>query len=367
MRCAALLFLICFDFLAMLGKAVVLLAVLSIVYAQQRWYYTGNFQNHEITAERFAGTSFSQEDLFNVIRPKHLIYGGLASRAQASNTSNSAALIDTLQNDILAFGNGSMIHIVESVDYPLHIAKNYGRYSDLSSGNETEDFEVLKFKGEVGLYDHQRRVFLEKYWRDITIGELQVVKFVKATAGGTEHDSSIPAVTVVESNQVLEVDISAAGDVVVSQGAETTVDDAIVDLTSSQAIPSSDATGDARLVPSAESAASLSGGAVHQVAFTTDLHGRSTLYSHTWSVPEDKSPLAAAEKTVLDAAVKDVRVMSYNLWHNNPPSWVYHHPRYNPCVTSMLFVLITGIHRTCLVLFLLFAGSGGSATTAVSG
>jgi hypothetical protein len=340
-------------------RFVILLAFLSAVYAQQRWYYTGNFQNHDITTQRFAGVTFAQADLLDLDRHKHLIYGGLVSRAQASDTSDSAALVEVLQSELLAFGNDSAIHIVDSVEYPLHIAKNYGRYTDPSSGNETADFEVLKYKGEVGLYDHQKRIFLEKYWRDITIGELQVVKFVKSTTSGAEQRETSPVAEVGGSSQVLEVDISAAGDVVVSQGTESTVDAAIIDLTSREANPPS-STGAESPNPSAGTANELEG-EIHQVAFTSDLHGRSTLYSHTWSAGQEVAKQSAAPDSTEGTTVKDVRVMSYNLWHNNPPSWVYHHPRYVSYLHGCVFSTVAADFYTSFSP----AESVGNATTAV--
>ena len=63
----------------------------------------------------------------------------------------------------------------------------------------------------------------------------------------------------------------------------------------------------------------------HRVIFAIDVLGRATLVKHTWKaspVSDSATVEDTAASTPADAAVP-LRVMTYNLWHNNPPSWIY--------------------------------------------
>lgn len=57
----------------------------------------------------------------------------------------------------------------------------------------------------------------------------------------------------------------------------------------------------------------------HMIAYTSDLFGRRALVVHTWDRPEN---LHARSGGNVDSS-RDLRIMTYNLWHNNPLSWVY--------------------------------------------
>jgi len=54
----------------------------------------------------------------------------------------------------------------------------------------------------------------------------------------------------------------------------------------------------------------------HNMLFSLDLYGRHTLVAHTWSSP-NLLPIASSKTPPA------LKILTYNLWHNNPPSWVY--------------------------------------------
>lgn len=76
---------------------------------------------------------------------------------------------------------------------------------------------------------------------------------------------------------------------------------------------------------------------LHRLMWTWDMFGRNSIIHHTWHV--DHTSLtsntectanandAGTGKSGVDLEGK-LRVMTYNLWHHNPPSWVYHDKRY---------------------------------------
>lgn len=59
----------------------------------------------------------------------------------------------------------------------------------------------------------------------------------------------------------------------------------------------------------------------HKVVWMADLFGRRALVLHTWDHLEEIPRAEHIDPTKL-------RVMTYNLWHNNPLSWVYQDKKY---------------------------------------
>lgn len=299
--------------------SIVLLISLAVsANAQQRWYYTGQFRNNEVIDEKFAGSSFSPDDLHGATFRHVLFYGGIVSKSHHTNISDYEEVLNVARNDLLGVGNASNVRLLQSVDYPMYIAKNYGSYM-ATSDDGTDVVDSLKFMGEVGLYDHQRRVFLEKYWRDIVVGEIKAIEVAIAneSTAGKEGNSDI---TVPD----LEVELSASGD---TSLAETPVIPSIVEVASPEA---TDSTGEeVETVPPVLNRETASNEEVHRLVYTSDLMGRNTIYAHTWSSSADDARSAAESRESAAQAqeAKNVRIMSYNLWHNNPPSWVYHNPR----------------------------------------
>jgi hypothetical protein len=297
----------------MMVAAVLLISILATALGQQRWYYTGKFKNNDVSDDRFDGVSFDAAALHDTSRHV-LFYGGIISQAHATNTTAYDEIENIAKRDIFGMGNASSVRILQSVDYPLFIAKNYGLYSiDNATGNSTEVVGSLKLMGEVGLYDHQQRVFLEKYWRDIAVGEFKAVKFAVRHMGRPS--------TAAEGASTLElVDILATGEVVKSEPDPATPILEVKDSSSQPADTEESAALANNTTVSAEEG-------VHNVLYTTDLMGRHTVYSHTWTANEADAVEADAVSGAGPASTLNVRIMSYNLWHNNPPSWVYHNPR----------------------------------------
>ncbi len=87
---------------------------------------------------------------------------------------------------------------------------------------------------------------------------------------------------------------------------------------------------------------------LHKIMWTWDSFGRNSLIHHTWhkhksttdSVELTKNTNACPEDISTSSESKKLRIMTYNLWHNNPPSWVYHDKRYLLDI-PLLFVLFS--------------------------
>lgn len=69
----------------------------------------------------------------------------------------------------------------------------------------------------------------------------------------------------------------------------------------------------------------------HEILITKDVFGRCALMAHRWfpidfSVKIDlKGEInEIGEINQVTSQQKKLRIMTYNLWHNNPPSWLYH-------------------------------------------
>ena len=261
----------------------------SLISAQQRWYYTGEFKNAEITHSLFAGSEFFQSDLLHPNSTGLLLYGGILITPSAVNDTDYAEVLEIILKDVLGVKNESqtqpLVAISRATVYPMLLTKNYGAYSLLTKDSTTEDIKALQYIGEVGLYDHQKRIFLQKELRDLTVGELYAVEVMVRK----ETEQSINKLQ--NNDNSVKIDIAGGGDV----------------------------SGDVHGENESENHE------VHKVVYTVDLMGRNSVYSHTWrSVPLSDSVVAATSTLQQEPKVKSIRVMSYNLWHNNPPSWVYH-------------------------------------------
>ena len=61
----------------------------------------------------------------------------------------------------------------------------------------------------------------------------------------------------------------------------------------------------------------------HSIILTTDLYLRYiSLIMHTW-----KSVNLSNTQTIQSIDSKELKVMTYNIWHNNPPNWIYNNPQ----------------------------------------
>jgi hypothetical protein len=308
--------------------------------APARWYYTGRFENDKEHKDFFAGQLLNLSSLFdNHVHPEnsslssHILYcGGLALHPEAPA---NGSVVETLDEENMKFlghitvsshsddkqhtdndtphphsPQNHPFSVPTARKYAIHIVRNYAhhqqqqqqqqqeagttldsdapsesaaRCSDdserclakLSTSSSSSTSQVRRYPvlhAEVGLYDAQQGIFLEKEWNVLTIGNLF-------------------AVVVVDNKGQLR----------------------------------------------------------HQIVFTTDLYGRRSLISHTWSsLSSTAAASAAASSPVVDESSSDqtanrvesiqlengealskgmstnpLRVVTYNLWHNNPPSWIY--------------------------------------------
>lgn len=309
-----------------MSKTAVVLASLLIVCsvaAQQRWYYTGKFQNEEIIDPIFDGSQFVQSDLHSPDLVALLYYGGLITNSTNISASDYEKMAEFIQFDLLGFGDSTVSKIDHAAALPMVLSRNYGAYENFPANSSAEDYLLLHHRAEVGLYDHQQRVFLEKYWRDLGVGELVTVKL----AVKHNHVPVTPTVEIAEAARSLEetvtfeIDVSATGEasVVDTSNGSAGIDPAIVDVSSVDALLTHNSS-----QHHLNTSASVDFDEEHRIVYTTDLMGHSSVYSHTWGVPHTAEAPEECGNSDTQAAKKDVRVMSFNLWHNNPPSWVYH-------------------------------------------
>lgn len=308
------------------SKTVVVLAgLLTIcsVAAQQRWYYTGKFQNEDIIDPIFDGSQFVESDLHSPDLVALLYYGGLITNSTNISPDDYAKMAEFIQFDLLGFGGSTATRIDYAAALPMVLSRNYGAYENFPMNSSVEDYLLLHHRAEVGLYDHQQRVFLEKYWRDLGVGELVTVKLsLKHNHAPATHAVETAAVMqALEEAATFEIDVSTTGEasVVDTSNGTAGIDPAIVDVSSADALLAHNSTHH-----HSSTSASVVFDEEHRIVYTTDLMGRSSVYSHTWGMPHVVEAPEECELADTQAAKKDVRVMSFNLWHNNPPSWVYH-------------------------------------------
>lgn len=245
--------------------------------AQRRWYLTGAFANITKPSVPFVGLTVSVNDVCGNSSKSSdefvLLFGGVYGRPNSNATLDSSIVIhieDLLQGTD-SFSN--TVTVVNNIVYDIQ---------------GTVDYES-PYQFEIGLYDHQTQTFSEQYYRDLLFGRLFCV-----SAYAKESNTSVLA---------------------------------------------------------------------HNFLYSMDLRKRIALMSHTWSsmtmeeakvlgVFDDKGVADELEGSVMNAntdssitegenggvesaastIVEDcqnksfeipLKVMTFNLWHNNPASWVY--------------------------------------------
>jgi hypothetical protein len=243
--------------------------VLPLISGQAQWYYTRKIRNEQHPSEiiPFAGSSFNYDSLFNnETNDKAVLYGGgmvVQRELEFNATFNNETVHYLIQNVTLIPKQDAnqVISDYYSVQYNIFILNNYSHTPIVDSITELSMMEE-----EIGLYDHAKGIFLEKKWRYTRLGMLMAVKMnVTTNDNFNEYEH-------------------------------------------------------------------------HKLIATIDMAGKPSLVYHTWTVEKNSSHQAESievEQSItgdisshgrrLEASPKNkLRVMTYNLWHNNPPSWVYH-------------------------------------------
>lgn len=300
---------------------IVLLLFESLVSGQQRWYYTGRFQNEDIIIPFFEGLQYEQSELCEPNQSHLMFFGGIIAKSEVLNATEYDSVGELLRSQLLGLANSSTVTIQKAQNYPLIMSRNYAAYVEILNNRSNDTYDTLQYQAEVGLYDHRTRLFLEKYWRNLQIGELTAVEIsITKSVPVAAASSSEASVDESDNFELASIDVSATGEAVLFDAEANSVSPEIVELSAE----------DLRNVPDTKISLFdadqrndfVVSKHVHKVAYTSDIMGRASIYAHTWS---DDSVNTKVEPT--ETAKKDLRIMSFNLWHNNPPSWVYHNPK----------------------------------------
>ena len=258
---------------------------IAVVEGNQRWYYTGKFwPSDEVVATKlFSGHVFRPLDLFTPTdeqRQGHILYAGGYALAHESNETEIAKDVEkfTQDEDLRGF----LTNILGYDDYSLDL-QDYHKYKI----HLVPDYSAKRSGSE----------------------EVDVTGEVKAaqTSSGSQYE-------------IFEAEIGLYDQMrgIFTEKQKYTV---FVGIVYAVTLVNMDR--------------------VHKVLYTTDLYNRRSVLSHTfyWRRQEGLQPTeqdggsssSSNEKIPEEReanAFDHVRIMTYNLWHNNPPSWVYHDPRY---------------------------------------
>jgi hypothetical protein len=164
------------------------------------------------------------------------------------------------------------------------ISSNYAAFPAHQANISTADLTDVLYQAEVGLYDPDTRQFHDRRWSDMTVGDLHVA--ILMVSGPHHEERSVHYAT---------YSVDAEG---------TTLP--LVSAASGSELPTS--------MPAAESC--------HKVIFTSDHRGQHSLYSHTCHSIRD-SPADLQPPPSSPPPPHKLRIMTFNLWHNNPPHWIY--------------------------------------------
>ena len=223
----------------------------------------------------------------------YVFNGGIVLHLQANNASHLNTHHEILCKDILALHPDHFDDLNVSISklqrFRMLLSDDYPAVERMSRENVSttlDDLMPLLVNGEVGLFDLRLERMIQSEWREIAIGELVSLNFTMS------YHKVPPSFDIPENSN----EISDGGD-----------------------------GGDYDNFVTEE----------HHVVYTVDMMGRRSLYSHIWHVrsatnqhegnQHSSEPLS---NMIQDStAVNDIRIMSFNLWHNNPPSWVYRDPK----------------------------------------
>lgn len=238
----------------------VALALTQCSFGQQRWYYTGKFENEQVLEQDFDGSSLDLMSLYDhpLTEKAQLYAGGLLVIPFNTSESRDNRTVSLLAGDLDYLRQVTLMgefELESVVSYRVHLAPNYHLVP--------EKGEVVMMRAEVGLYDHRKDMFLEKHVTNLTVGTIHAA---------------------------------------VLSGVQPTIE--------------------------------LASRRRHRVMWTWDVFGRVSLLHHLWEDVKDLTTQQEVEQSTgderstdceLDSTVpSNLRIMTYNLWHNNPPSWVYH-------------------------------------------
>ena len=176
-------------------------------------------------------------------------------RFTSVNDTVGPSLLSVIQSEL--FGNPSE----KSATFSLKSlsARYFGLLTAVNYA--TEDRYEAIVSSEIGLYDHSKRVFVKRIWKNITGGEIIVVKIVETRTTIIEGSSAQKPLPPIE----------------------------------------------------------------HKLLYTADLYGRNTLFQHIWnrSSDGDEHYGSSVDKAEVNDNHRRLRILTFNIWHNNPPSWVY--------------------------------------------
>lgn len=206
-----------------------------------------------------------------------LFSGQTFARLKHVNVSLDDELLNSLRSHVTSDLSG--FTLLSAAFYKQVSAYDYGMAMLSSTSDQTLNDYVLE--AEIGLYDHAIDQFLERYWREISGGDLIAVS---ASVKTDKHAASTIGSDEIEMSNIQD-----------------------------------------QQQPQLQQ---------HEMTFTRDFMGRVSALSHTWR-SEDSTNGNSQNGQQCEASgfVSDgvpLRVMTYNLWHNNPPSWVYRDQRYSP-------------------------------------
>lgn len=184
-----------------------------------------------------------------------LFNGGNFLRFTSVNDTVGASLLSAIYSEI--FGNPS--ETSATVSLKSFSARYFGLLTAVNYAAEDRNEAIVS--SEIGLYDHSKRVFVKRIWKNITGGEIIAVKVLETRTALIEGSSSQQPLPPIE----------------------------------------------------------------HKLLYSADLHGRNTLFQHIWNQSSEDAELYASKKDNPDGHKNypSLRVLTFNIWHNNPANWVY--------------------------------------------
>jgi hypothetical protein len=300
----------------------------TLIESQSQWYYTRRIRNENYPTGiiPFEGSSFSYDQLFdNQTNDQPVLYGGgmvLQRETEENALFNNDTILYLIKNvTLLAKDNSNqVISDYFAVQYNILIVNNYSNVPSIKNSSELNAVEE-----EIGLYEHATQTWLERKWRFTRLGMFLTVK-LNLTTAVTNEGQQENAYKDYEHHKIIATIDMAGKPTLIYHSFTREKNDSRADGKSVQDQPQENAKLDPQeqvAASSAEVAQEEGKGNAEDILLEMNPQGELLIPSRKLSVSSPSSSSHSAHHHNPQNH-HQLRVMTYNLWHNNPPSWVYH-------------------------------------------
>jgi hypothetical protein len=303
-----------------------IIVAFTLIDSQSQWYYTRRIRNENYPTGiiPFEGSSFSFDQLFdNQTNDQPVLYGGgmvLQRETEESALFNNDTIHYLIKNVTLVAKENSnqVISNYFAVQYNILIANNYSNVPQIKNSSDLNVVEE-----EIGLYEHATQTWLERKWRFTRLGMFLTVKLNLTTTVTNEDQQELFSADYEHHKIIATIDMAGKPTLIyhsfTREKNESRADGNSVQ-DQQQENSKFDTLKEAALSSTEVMKEEGNGNENEDILLEMNSQGELMIPSRKVSV----SSASSSSRSTHHHNPNNLRVMTYNLWHNNPPSWVYH-------------------------------------------